>query len=540
MITTSIESVCPDMELYREQTVNNKQQQQNSHMYNQSFTDQMYSPILVSPIHKNSIAHTPTRITIKTTNNSSSTDYIHQQSTPRSAAFSMQRLSIHDITGTNTPIQSVRKLHICTPHSNSSTTTTTTSTDKSSYTLIIAYIGLFIAILSFSAIGPTFVYLERLGIKPIQAISYRSQAMLLCLLPFTIIEYILFTPSEEKLFSSYYVPLSPQSIQRLRIYSNEQYDVVPSLDVSVSNDEIELQRIYTPSHITPRSPASKRRMNNINNYSSPTDTYNMTPVNPSTGWHALIYCALLSLSWGISLALWVVALQYTTTPRASLFASLYPLLLVIYMKCIGMSISAGEIFGVFVALIGICLSESMAVFTHESSTHSTSDRLYGDVLCVLSACLVSFNVIAANKARRVMRLFNYTFITTLGLTLIVSVMSLCVEQTTFTISHNGIFGWLLPELRYIILLFGFVVGCIGFMGLNYSVVHVPAIIYSTAQLLDPGLTAVMSYCSGLEGIPAMSTVVGFIVVTIGIVLVVYYENQRKLREQQTNDSIQVQ
>lgn len=222
---------------------------------------------------------------------------------------------------------------------------------------------------------------------------------------------------------------------------------------------------------------------------------------------------------------------------ASLFASLYPLLLVVYMKVSGMSISTGEIIGVLISLVGITVSESMSLFTDEhSSIHSNSDRLFGDLLCVLSACLVSFNVIAANKARRVIRLMTYTFITTLGLTIIVCTMTVLIEHTSIDMSINGLFGWLSSShMFYLILAFGFIVGCIGFLSLNFAVSYVPTVIYSTSQLLDPGFTATMSYIAGLEGLPQLSTIVGFAIVTIGIAVVCVFEHKRKVKEEQTNN-----
>jgi hypothetical protein len=52
-------------------------------------------------------------------------------------------------------------------------------------------------------------------------------------------------------------------------------------------------------------------------------------------------------------------------------------------------------------------------------------------------------------------------------------------------------------------------------------------VFSTVQLLDPGISGVMSAVFGVEGWPTGSTYLGVAVVTAGIFLVVYYQTKRE-------------
>lgn len=53
------------------------------------------------------------------------------------------------------------------------------------------------------------------------------------------------------------------------------------------------------------------------------------------------------------------------------------------------------------------------------------------------------------------------------------------------------------------------------------------IIFSTVQLLDPGLAGIMSAMFGIEGWPVGSTYLGVALVTAGIFLVVLYQTRRE-------------
>lgn len=55
--------------------------------------------------------------------------------------------------------------------------------------LIAAVVALILALIGGAAIGPCFRYIERAGITPFLAVSWRCQCMLIFLLPTTVLEY---------------------------------------------------------------------------------------------------------------------------------------------------------------------------------------------------------------------------------------------------------------------------------------------------------------------------------------------------------------
>jgi hypothetical protein len=68
----------------------------------------------------------------------------------------------------------------------------------------------------------------------------------------------------------------------------------------------------------------------------------------------------------------------------------------------------------------------------------------------------------------------------------------------------------------------------GILGFNYAVGHISPIVFSTVQLLDPGLAGIMSAVGGVEGWPVTSTYIGVALVTLGIFLVVVYQTKREM------------
>lgn len=53
------------------------------------------------------------------------------------------------------------------------------------------------------------------------------------------------------------------------------------------------------------------------------------------------------------------------------------------------------------------------------------------------------------------------------------------------------------------------------------------IVFSSVQLLDPGLAGMMSAVFGVEPWPSASTYIGFAIVTLGIFIVVLFQARRE-------------
>lgn len=106
--------------------------------------------------------------------------------------------------------------------------------------------------------------------------------------------------------------------------------------------------------------------------------------------------------------------------------------------------------------------------------------------------------------------------------LVLSMASLAVEQPSL-----GLFGWALLDspLPLLFALFAFAVGVLGLLACNYTVGVLPTLIVSSSTLIGPGLTGVISYLAGLEGIPQWYTLVGGSIVLSGLGIMTYSENR---------------
>lgn len=101
----------------------------------------------------------------------------------------------------------------------------------------------------------------------------------------------------------------------------------------------------------------------------------------------IFYIVLDSIAWSINVLTWCFGVKYTTTVRASLFASTHPLMLVVTMYISGHDVHWLEWVGVLVILAGTCYSFGFQLpFTSVDSNGSPAvSTWYGDSLCLISA-----------------------------------------------------------------------------------------------------------------------------------------------------------
>ncbi len=139
---------------------------------------------------------------------------------------------------------------------------------------------------------------------------------------------------------------------------------------------------------------------------------------PDLRYPVIVHVIISGVAWAGNLLSWILALQYTTTYKASVLTCSHPILLTIYMKCVNMPVSMLEQVGVLVSFSGLLLSSYQEVMGESTSTATTSSldptaidhesaphtdhvhELIGILLCFLaSACevLVLFNRITTKK-----------------------------------------------------------------------------------------------------------------------------------------------
>src|SRR5690349_11841353 len=81
----------------------------------------------------------------------------------------------------------------------------------------------------------------------------------------------------------------------------------------------------------------------------------------------------------------------TTTSRASLFCSTYPLMLLGYMKYKGTKLSWGEIIGVLISVVGIVVSE-LSELIEGGSQQNFWTQFTGSPVCTNTSDHTYFNI----------------------------------------------------------------------------------------------------------------------------------------------------
>jgi drug/metabolite transporter (DMT)-like permease len=409
-------------------------------------------------------------------------------------------------------------------------------------------VSLVVAVASMSAVGPVFLYLQQRGVPPILACSWRNQTMVLFLLIPALIEWFKL-PKAQRSWDA--LRIEPEDEDAAATADNQSpkecsSPPAPTLSsLSSSSSSHLLHHAHHNHHTTASSPQQQQQQVHVT-----LRTVEPPAAEQRRGWHVFWYLLVVCLTWAGSLVLWVVALPYTSTPRASLFCSTYPLLLVPYMKFVQrVPVSGGEVLGVAISFIGILVTEIGSLMEEEtggaamvqdgSGTPSSTlldangwtngqRQLYGDVLCIGSSLLLGLNILFAEKTRKVLPLFSYSLSSAVIVLLLLVFGALWSEDATLSTDPlHGVFGWMVGDMLWLNLAFGFVVGMIGVLGFNFAVKYVNPLIFSSTQLLDPGLTGLLSWAAGLEGWPSASTFLGIAIVTLGIGFITVYQHRRE-------------
>jgi hypothetical protein len=89
----------------------------------------------------------------------------------------------------------------------------------------------------------------------------------------------------------------------------------------------------------------------------------------------------------------------------------------------------------------------------------------------------------------------------------------------FCLDENCVFGWMNRHWIAMMLIFGLTVGVICIAGFTYALQHVPPLVFSAAQMIDPALTGLISWSFGIEGIPNRPTIIGGMVIVMGVSMI---------------------
>jgi drug/metabolite transporter (DMT)-like permease len=187
-----------------------------------------------------------------------------------------------------------------------------------------------------------------------------------------------------------------------------------------------------------------------------------------------VHVIVAGLGWTGNLVFWISGLMYTTTVRASMFASTYPLMLVVYLHFNGVIVSRIEWLGVLAAIIGIVTVTGSTV-PDSNETFLPLDRMYGDGLCLLSAVCETLVIVNRQKTRAYVPLMQYTTITTVIVVFITSILWILLNLVDsrrpqiFCLESDCYFGWLSNFWVGKIIFFGLLIGVVCIAGFNYAV-----------------------------------------------------------------------
>lgn len=234
-----------------------------------------------------------------------------------------------------------------------------------------------------------------------------------------------------------------------------------------------------------------------------------------------VFCIVgAALGWATNLACWVVSLKFTTTVRASIFVNTHPFLLSLLYCVLRRPLARLTGFALLVCCAGLLLSEGSSLSGSEESNHDGASLFVGDMLCLVAAVGDAVYFFLAGAARKTIPNMTFTFIATAICCLVLSCVSLLVEDP-----DGGLFGWsvLADPLPEYLALFALAVGWLGLLASNYTVGVLDPLIVSSSTLINPALTGLLSYLAGLEDVPGPYTMGGGAVILLGLALMAYAE-----------------
>lgn len=221
------------------------------------------------------------------------------------------------------------------------------------------------------------------------------------------------------------------------------------------------------------------------------------------------------ISLGLHMGAWVWSLDNTSLTHSLLFVTIHPLIIVFGALLLRKYVPRQQVFGASVGFLG----GGIALLGISAETDVT---LLGDIAAIIGAVAVVGYLVAGRKLRQWMPLFVYTVPVTGIAAILLGIMSLMIEGSTFSMSQEdiSIFGWISSSwILYVLFLAAFP-GIVGHAGISAVLRWFPPIIVSVAYLFEPLIGSIIGWLLGTTEIPSLWTWVGAIVLIIGTVLVI--------------------
>jgi hypothetical protein len=237
----------------------------------------------------------------------------------------------------------------------------------------------------------------------------------------------------------------------------------------------------------------------------------------------------------LSLGMFVFSLYYTTTSRASLFASLDGIFLVLWFYLTSRPVSRMEIVGVLVCFSGLAVCEflSLSLGVGENNLSGIT-QLIGDLLAAGCCTFIAYEIVLSNELRRTdnIPLFIFSFLINFSGLFVFCILTVITEKTSPLQFFSWMFEFSSNSTHFFSIIFiGIAVDAVDLIGFNFAVGEFSPLLISSIQLLEPGVTAIASYMLRLEDLPAWNTILGFVLVTTGIGIQTRGEQLREEEEE---------
>jgi drug/metabolite transporter (DMT)-like permease len=246
-----------------------------------------------------------------------------------------------------------------TPSASSPSTVDVTARRRARLIWAFSIIALVLGVGTLAAVGPTFKILLRDGVPPVRAAAWRAQAQLVFILPLSALE-LLFTPAAERSA----ILRRPNALAALAngLAWGIEMAIWVSLRCSTMTCDAQRARCLAPHAGTAR--CALEGVCHTHMWIRPSEP----KPRPQ-----------------------VIALEYTTSARASLFSSLDPFMLMAWMSLRGQAVSKGELWGCAVAFLGLLITCADA-FVGADGFFSNATHLIGDAMCILVSAIIVIEV----------------------------------------------------------------------------------------------------------------------------------------------------
>ncbi|MEM3832513.1 MAG: EamA family transporter [Thermoprotei archaeon] len=224
-----------------------------------------------------------------------------------------------------------------------------------------------------------------------------------------------------------------------------------------------------------------------------------------------ILIILSGVALGAHFGAWTMSLFYTTIAASTILTDSSPIFVVIISYVLFKEqTKLRELLGIIISLIGavIIISGSVAI--------KDMNNLYGDLLALLSAFFLSIYLVVGRKLRRKVDLVSYTFT-------VYGIASITLFIIALFLMNNVMVSSLHEMLIFLAL--ALIPSGLGHNSYNYALKYLKASIVSVSILGEPVGASVLAIIIFNE-IPTISTVIGGIIVVLGIIITTLYREQQ--------------